>query len=100
MKITGNGIKAAETYATQAKKNAGKDKETTRAGLSQGSDRVEISREAREIKVYLDTLKNEPEIREDLVAEIKKKVQNGTYQPATEKIVDGLINELLLDKKG
>lgn len=100
MKITGNGMKAAETYSTQAQKNLGKDKQTPKAGLDHGSDRVEISREAREIRACMDALKNEPDIREDLVLEIKKRIQEGTYQPSTEKIVDGIIKELLLDKKG
>lgn len=100
MKISGNGIKAAETYATQAKKNLVKGKETAKAGLDQGTDRVEISREAREIKIYMDALEREPAIREELVAKIKKKIQDGTFQSSTEKIVDGIIRELLLDKKG
>lgn len=99
MKITGNGVKAIETYAAQAKKGVNKAGEKGNTGPGQG-DRVEISKEAREIRTYMDALQREPAIREELVATIKKKVQAGAYQPATEKIVDGLINEILLDKKG
>lgn len=100
MKITGNGMKSIETYAAQAKKGVDKARENGKSGSGQGSDRVEISKEAREIRSYMEALQKEPAIREDLVAEIKQKVQDGTYQPSTEKIVDGLIKEILLDKKG
>jgi negative regulator of flagellin synthesis FlgM len=99
MKVTSNGIKAIETYAAQARKSEDKNKPAVKGGLNQGSDRVEISRAARDIKTHMDALKQSPAMREELVADIKKRVQQGTYLPSAEKIADGLIKELLLDKQ-
>jgi len=41
---------------------------------------------------------NTPEVNEDRVAELKAKIQNGTYRVNPEGIADGILREAILDK--
>jgi len=98
MKINPNGIKALQTYQNQVNKN----KETRgvpKPPAAPQSDRLEISREARDLAGYRRELQKLPEVRQVLVDSLKAKIQAGTYKPSPEKIAEGIIQEKLLDEK-
>jgi negative regulator of flagellin synthesis FlgM len=62
------------------------------AQTPRGSDRVEVSTAAR----LLSQLHQVPEVREDLVAEVRAQIEQGTYE-TPEKIditIDKLLNDL------
>lgn len=95
MKINGTGgIDPIKAYTAQLKKAGVKDKT---GGQSRG-DTFEISPEAMKIQTYRDKLAEIPATREDLVASLKQKVQEGTYKPDGSSIAEGIIRERLLDK--
>ena len=61
------------------------------------ADTVVISDAAKRIqeaKVQLDEL---PDVREDKVAQLKKQIENGTYEVNAEKTADKLIKEHLIN---
>jgi negative regulator of flagellin synthesis FlgM len=93
MKINPNGIKALETYQNRANIIKDDRKSPSASGTPGKSDRIEISREARDISLYLRELKKHPEVREELVQSLKAKIQDGTYKPSAEKIARGIIND-------
>jgi negative regulator of flagellin synthesis FlgM len=78
---------------------AGRLADTVTTGT--GAD-VNLSPEAREkAKAYkkaLDIARNTPDVREERVAEIRKRIQDGTYQVDSGKIADGMLMEAIRDK--
>ncbi|MCF8009846.1 MAG: flagellar biosynthesis anti-sigma factor FlgM [Clostridiales bacterium] len=97
MKINPNISKAIDSYNNQARSNKG-EKNPGTGGARQG-DRLELSNEAKEIRAYLEKMKEQTGVREKLVESIKTKVDNGTYKPSSEKIAEGIINDFTLDEK-
>ena len=96
MKINGpGGMGSIKAYTSQIKKDKAGSKD--KAGESQ-TDRLEISKEAMELKSYRSALDNIPAVREDLVTALKQSIDEGSYQPNSEKIADGIIKEKLLDR--
>ena len=54
------------------------------------SDRLEISNMGKDIQVAKQAVKNSPDIREDVVASIKERLNAGTYQVNTDEFADKL----------
>lgn len=80
-----NSIVKAATNTSVANKNYGvelSDKAKTRAS---------------EQKKAFDIAKNTPDVREDRVAEIKAKLQAGTYEVDSGKIADGMLREAFME---
>ena len=63
---------------------------------------VELSAKAREISEArakaMDIARNTPDVREDRVAEIKKRIADGTYQVDAGAVADGMLREAIKDK--
>jgi negative regulator of flagellin synthesis FlgM len=63
---------------------------------------LDVSQKARDMAQArakaTEIARNTPDIREDRVAELKKKIQDGTYQVQPEKIADGIMREALRDQ--
>lgn len=83
----------------QAKKKG--NVETVSPNSRRGVD-VELSPDARALadahaKAF-DIAINSPEVREEKVAELKAKIQNGTYKINAPGIADGILREAILDK--
>lgn len=97
MKIDGpGGIGPLKAYTSQMKKNM-----TVQKGQEDGQilgDSVELSKEAMEMQTYRSMLDKLPAVREDLVTALKQRIQDGTYQPDSEKIAAGIISDRHLDK--
>lgn len=96
MKINGpGGMGPIKAYTSQIKKDKAGAKD--KVGESQ-TDRLEISKEAMEVKSYRSALDNIPAVREDLVTDLKQRIDEGSYQPDSEKIAAGILKERLLDR--
>ena len=63
------------------------------------ADKVEISSEARDFQAVLNAIKLTPDIREEKVNEIKKKIDSGTYNISGRDVVEKLIREYKASKK-
>lgn len=49
------------------------------------------------IKMTAETIKNMPD-REDMIAELKARIQNGTYNPTGDEIAEAMIRRSTADK--
>lgn len=72
----------------------GKATKTTKSGKPSASanDQFEISQFGKELQVAKESVKNASDVREDKVADIKARMQNGTYQVSSEQIADKLLD--------
>ncbi|MEW9123759.1 MAG: flagellar biosynthesis anti-sigma factor FlgM [Thermotaleaceae bacterium] len=61
--------------------------------LKQGKDKVEISEEARSFQVALNAFKKLPDIRNERVEEISKKIHSGNYNPSAEEVVNSIFDK-------
>jgi len=57
-------------------------------------DKIEISTQAREIQVAMKALKKLPEVREEKVSQLRSQIQNGTYRPTAEDVIEKLAGRL------
>ncbi|ACV61589.1 anti-sigma-28 factor, FlgM [Desulfofarcimen acetoxidans DSM 771] len=96
MKISQNGFNPIKAYTSLVKE---KDKIKQPATGNVQADKLEISSQAKEIQMVRSKIAELPSVREDLVAELKQRIQDGTYKSSGEKIADGIIEERLLDKQ-
>lgn len=97
VKINGpGGIGPLKAYTSQIKKDKTVQKEQNDGQILE--DSVEISKEAMEIQSYRSMLDKLPAVREDMVAALKQSIQDGSYQPDSEKIAAGIISDRYLDK--
>jgi len=108
MKITGqNPFVKLELFIKNIKKGdktkiEGLAEQATKGDAREISkeDNVILSPKAREIQEAKKLLNALPDIRDEKVAQIKKQIENGTYQIdgeriATRMVKDSLLNELL-----
>lgn len=54
------------------------------------SDQLEISNMGKDIQVAKQAVKNSPDVREDVMASIKERLNAGTYQVNTDEFADRL----------
>lgn len=54
------------------------------------SDQLEISNMGKDIQVAKQAVKNSPDVREDVMASIKERLDAGTYQVNTDEFADRL----------
>ncbi len=63
---------------------------------------VSFSDKAREIAEArakaLEIARNAPDVREDLVADFKKRIASGEYKASAENIADGILREAIRDE--
>ncbi len=90
---------------TDVRQTDGVQKSTQKKGAkgTQKSDfDVALSPQAREMadarEKAMQIAKATSPVREDRVAELKQKIQNGTYQIDSDKIADGIMREAVLDQ--
>jgi negative regulator of flagellin synthesis FlgM len=63
------------------------------------SDRVELSGQAREAQQAMAALKEMPEIRTDLVSDIKTEVDSGTYKVDGAKTAGHMLDEAFMNEQ-
>jgi len=66
-------------------------KKTQNSQKTYGKDQVTISRAGAEFQLAQQAVKDAPEVREELVAAIKQKINSGTYQVSGENFADKLM---------
>ena len=96
MKISQGGLNPIKAYTSQV---IGKDKAKQAAYVSMQTDKLEISSRAKEMQVFRSKLAELPIVREDLVADLKQRIQEGSYKPSGDKIADAIIKERFMDKQ-
>lgn len=62
-------------------------------------DRIELSSKAIEMQRAKRMLQSIPDVREDKIAEIKKKLKDGTYEIDSEKIAYQMLTDAPFDKQ-
>ncbi len=77
--------KARSRSATEVYKDA--------AGTAAGSAKTDISAKGRELATARSVATSTPDVREDRVAELKKRIAEGKYEVDSNRIADKLVNE-------
>lgn len=75
---------------------ANSTKKTSSSGKSGRPDSVEISRLGRDAQVARAAVAKAPDIREDVVADIRQRMSDGTYQIDMDALADKLLDGYLL----
>ncbi len=83
--------------------SAPKDKETARAAEGQqapvaSGDKVQISARSREIARVGELVQNAPAVRAEKVAEVKTRVENGSYEVKAEDVAEKVLLSSLSEK--
>ena len=95
--LTGNTT-VQKAKGTQSEADAKKIK----AKSQEGDYSVNLSGKAKEMQEArakaLDIARNTPDIREDKVAELKRKIESGDYKVSSENIADGILREAVKDE--
>lgn len=82
----------SQTEKAEAAKNGRK------TPLSVQGEKVEISQEALLVRELVEKAKAFPEVREDLVRELRARIQEGSYEPPLEELASRLLLEALLEE--
>lgn len=102
MEITGkNSSISLEAYIKNVRDKKKIENSTKQASKANGllkEDEVVLSEKAREIKEAKKLLDSVPEVREEKVAQLKKQIENGTYEIKGKKIAVKMVRESLLDE--
>ncbi len=88
MKISRNVFynKVAKSY------NKPVDKTTKASGVKNIQDKIEISDAAREVQVATKAFKELPEVRSDLVNQLKAAIADGSYKPSAAAIASKMVS--------
>jgi len=98
MEITPKDSVNIEAYVNQVQ-----DKDKVDAASEQPekqqvkADTVELSDLGKKVQEAHSQLESIPDIREDKVAELKARVENGTYEVDAEKVADKMLKDALLN---
>ena len=60
-------------------------------------EKVTLSQKAKDIEAIREILRNTPDVREDRVALIKKKIESGEYSVKGKEVADQMLREFLLE---
>ena len=80
----------AQLYQTSNTKNVSQAAKTNQMGR----DEVQISSTGRDYNVAKAAVSESADIREDLVADIKARIKNGTYDVSAEDFADKLLSQV------
>jgi negative regulator of flagellin synthesis FlgM len=79
---------------TGAKKKAG----TTNATSTNRADTLELSDHAQGLQFAKEQVLKSPEVRAERITELKKQVQDGTYQVSSSDIAQKMVGRSLVDE--
>jgi negative regulator of flagellin synthesis FlgM len=100
MEITSkNQTDAVEAYVNQVQLKPKTEEITEKDARQQAipSDTVVISDTAKRIQAAQSQLEMIPEVRSEKVAEIKRRIEDGSYEIDSDKIAEKMIRESLLN---
>ena len=60
-------------------------------------EKVTLSQKAKDIEAIQEILRNTPDVREDKVALIKKRIESGEYSVKGKEVADQMLREFLLE---
>lgn len=90
MKIWGNIPKVSGVYG-----NSGKIEKPTKAnGVASKKDELTISGAAKDFSVVMKALRGVPDVRQDKVDEVSKKVEAGDYKVSTDDVASRIMDML------
>lgn len=79
--------------------NTNNMKKATKTDGGSFSDKLEISQKGKDYRVAKQVVTQTPDVREDKVSEIKKRIESGTYNldmtEVAEKVVNRYFDELI-----
>ncbi len=85
-----------QVYKVNAPSSTAKTQRTLKAegAKKTGTDGFEISEFGRDLNVARKAVKETPDVRQDLVDDIKARFKAGKYEVSTSAIADKLLNEI------
>lgn len=89
-----NVNKAMQIYNNKATEKVNNTKD-----VKAPKDELQLSNKAREYQIAMKAFKELPEVREDLVNDLKNQIKQGSYNVTGEEIADKIIESVLIDKK-
>lgn len=100
MKIEGNDpLHLLETYLLgNQKKQGGVQHKKLNTDAQSRSDQVNISQGAAEYQKLSELVAKTPEVRMELVADLKRKIESGNYDVDGEQVAEKLIRSTLMDE--
>ena len=96
MEITPKDSVNIEAYVNQVQDKDKADAAEQQEQQKTKADTVAISNAAKNIQEAQKQLEAVPDVREDKVAQLKKQIENGTYEIDEEKIADKMLKDELL----
>jgi negative regulator of flagellin synthesis FlgM len=90
-------IDAYHTTQVQLRQKAESDEGKVSGQQGLKTDTVSISDTAKRTQEALSQLQSIPDVRADKVAELKSRIENGTYEIKADQIADKMIRESLLN---
>ena len=91
----GNGFTAEAQGVSKDAKTKAQSGQTVEAG---SEDKVQLSDRSRDIARAQEMVRNSPEVRSEKVAEIKARVQSGTYDVSAHKVANALLQTIIDEK--
>lgn len=79
-------------------KNVSKTKKTEKTAFQ--SDKIEISESAKDFQVAMKALSDLPDVREEKVEALKKKIADGKYQPSASDVAKKMLNDIKTNNMG
>lgn len=95
MKISNIRPGVVDIYKQQNEKKQSIQKDSS----AQELDRADISSRGREMQRYREVLKTMPDVRNDRVEDLKKRIDEGKYEPSAERIAEKMMEERRLDAR-
>ena len=89
MRISGNVSGVAGIYTND--KKISKVENVNKLNL--GRDDIKISSKAKDYSIAMNALKNIPDVRQDRVDEVAKKLANNEYEVSGDDIADKILND-------
>ncbi len=86
------GRRSVERVSGKGLEHAGAVRAGGAATGASGVDRLALSNRAEEIKAARAALEEAPEVRADRVAELKARVEAGTYVVDSDKVAERILN--------
>ena len=72
-------------------------KEGDRGNAEPLEEKVTLSQKAKDIEMIREIIRKTPDVREDRVALIKKKIESGEYRVTEKEVADQMLREFLLE---
>lgn len=82
-----------KSYESQVRRTPSKQRQEENVPM----DKVDISSDARLLMKLKEAVANHPDIREDLVAEIKRQIGEGSYHVDAKEVADKMVSRALAD---